>query len=326
MLGLSLIITVLTQIASTIFNLRGWRLKSGLVALLTELEVDPAAAKTGIRNLLTHPLITNSLWFKSRPAIAIDKEDLKALFTKKVVGEAVANKAADVEKWFDSTMSKVAHQFTACTRLFTIVAAYIIAITIHLDSFDLVKRLYADSDLRASMAGAAGAMLTQAQDVLATPTTYNDAAIKLVNAAKPVKGNTDGLEAPGQALRTHEQAESWIRSRTADPVEAQKRLDAYDALLQEDLSGRLPQLFDRATQIKKSLDAEGFRLIPTPFKGPSAFPLCTRRGLLSWLGVLISGALLSLGAPFWFNALKTVSNLRPTVAGKVDSRAAERTS
>ncbi|UCF05888.1 MAG: hypothetical protein JSV33_02295, partial [bacterium] len=35
-------------------------------------------------------------------------------------------------------------------------------------------------------------------------------------------------------------------------------------------------------------------------------------------GVIISIFLLSLGAPFWFNALRSMSALRPVLAGKVD--------
>ena len=34
-------------------------------------------------------------------------------------------------------------------------------------------------------------------------------------------------------------------------------------------------------------------------------------------GVLLSGALLSLGAPFWFSCLKSLTNLRPILAGKL---------
>jgi hypothetical protein len=36
--------------------------------------------------------------------------------------------------------------------------------------------------------------------------------------------------------------------------------------------------------------------------------------------VLTSAALLSLGAPFWFNALKTASTLRPAIAAAVQTR------
>ena len=36
------------------------------------------------------------------------------------------------------------------------------------------------------------------------------------------------------------------------------------------------------------------------------------------LGLLASAALLSLGAPFWFNILKSLTNLRPLLAQEVD--------
>jgi hypothetical protein len=38
--------------------------------------------------------------------------------------------------------------------------------------------------------------------------------------------------------------------------------------------------------------------------------------------VLITAALLSLGAPFWFNALKSMTNLRSVLASKQKSEKA----
>jgi hypothetical protein len=38
-------------------------------------------------------------------------------------------------------------------------------------------------------------------------------------------------------------------------------------------------------------------------------------------GVLLTAALLSLGAPFWFNMLKQLVNLRPVLANKQDAPA-----
>jgi hypothetical protein len=35
------------------------------------------------------------------------------------------------------------------------------------------------------------------------------------------------------------------------------------------------------------------------------------------LGTLVSVLFLSLGAPFWFNALRQMSNLKPAISGKV---------
>jgi hypothetical protein len=40
--------------------------------------------------------------------------------------------------------------------------------------------------------------------------------------------------------------------------------------------------------------------------------------------LLVAAALLSLGAPFWFNILKTLSNLRPLVATREEKERQEK--
>ena len=57
-----------------------------------------------------------------------------------------------------------------------------------------------------------------------------------------------------------------------------------------------------------------FQLIPDPYPQPF-YNYWTPSWLHLW-GVIACGALMSLGAPFWFNVLKSMSNLRPVVAHK----------
>ena len=57
-----------------------------------------------------------------------------------------------------------------------------------------------------------------------------------------------------------------------------------------------------------------FQLIPDPYPNPW-YNYWTPSWLHFW-GVLASAALLSVGAPFWFNALKTLTSLRPVLANK----------
>jgi hypothetical protein len=57
-----------------------------------------------------------------------------------------------------------------------------------------------------------------------------------------------------------------------------------------------------------------FQLIPDPY--PTPWYDYSTLGWSHLWGTLASAALLSLGAPFWFNALKTLSNLRPVVASR----------
>jgi hypothetical protein len=67
------------------------------------------------------------------------------------------------------------------------------------------------------------------------------------------------------------------------------------------------------------LDATGFDLMPGGFLGRWGHP--RRLELLHHLGgMLITAGLLTLGAPFWFNLLKNLMNLRPAVATLVERR------
>ena len=97
------------------------------------------------------------------------------------------------------------------------------------------------------------------------------------------------------------------------------------------------QLLDPA--IKQTLETQGLKLIPdysthvrkidgwpdwwvfTEPDGTTGKRLWNRH----FFGVLASAALLSLGAPFWFNALKTATTLRPIVASKESEDRAQRT-
>lgn len=74
---------------------------------------------------------------------------------------------------------------------------------------------------------------------------------------------------------------------------------------------------------------DGLILLPEPY--PIHFcgwhwPFFKLTGLWSWparhlFGIIISACLLSLGAPFWFNLLKSLANLRTSLANEVDKDA-----
>jgi hypothetical protein len=61
-----------------------------------------------------------------------------------------------------------------------------------------------------------------------------------------------------------------------------------------------------------------FQIVPDPYPDISSF---WKPSWLHFWGTAASAALLSLGAPFWFNILKTFSNLRPILANKEDKKA-----
>jgi len=82
-----------------------------------------------------------------------------------------------------------------------------------------------------------------------------------------------------------------------------------EAVMDTSDESSLAELKERLVLIRNELDAASFQLIPDPYPGWN-YRLNERH---LW-GVLMMAALLSLGAPFWFNALKTLSSLRPLMA------------
>jgi hypothetical protein len=319
MLGVSLIITVVTQVVSFAANFRGTQLRNGLAELFSTLssEISKEEAQQIAHKLLHHQLIADGLG-KASLAPAISRADLVNLLSTRdlvvgALGEATADKVSailgDVEKWFDATMSRVANRFTMQTRIVTIIAASIMAFGIQLDAFGLVKQLCADSDLRASLVGATSTMLGDAQQVLSPPTVYRDAAATLAGDPK------NGLPAPPASLASRDEAENWIRGNAGnDPANVGTLVKAFEDLLGKSLQEKIPALVDKAIAIKLDLErADTFGLIPN-------HPPWDYGSLWVFLGVLTSAMLLSLGAPFWFNMLKTASNLRPAIAAYVEDR------
>ncbi len=84
-------------------------------------------------------------------------------------------------------------------------------------------------------------------------------------------------------------------------------------------TARLTALQTQAETIQRELQNSKFQLVPTPYPG------LTFTSWRDFLGVLMSAALLSLGAPFWFNFLKTAVSLRPLLAGVEDEEREQRT-
>jgi hypothetical protein len=273
MLGVSLIITMLTQMTSALLAARGANLRDGIATLLAALEPNLAAdARTISQSVLTHPVISDSIFARlsNVPLIGVLVKRWKLATAigpaefKRILGlcyPASATAAAggggvvtvgsvvhrvtsnpEFEAWFESTMARLSQQFALHMRLWTVGFAVVLSFGVHLDSIALLDELWRDSEARSRLVVASEGML---------------------------------------------QAARRVESGEAKEVSAEVR------------------------QIKDTLNQAGFTLLSKPWPGlrytPQELP-----------GLLLSALLLSLGAPFWYNQLKSVINLRPIVAGKQD--------
>jgi len=98
------------------------------------------------------------------------------------------------------------------------------------------------------------------------------------------------------------EALAWIQKNGKG--DEKKLTDEYHRMV-------LAHLGEQAEKIKQELAKSGFQLnLATSWDAfMNVFRVPTKL-----LGILATVGMLSLGAPFWFNALKGLSNLRPLVA------------
>ena len=215
-----------------------------------------------------------------------------------------------LETWFGSSMDRVTQRFAMHLRLWTVAFAFLLAFAAHFYSWRLLQQLSYNPDTRAALVNMRDGMQSAAQTILppaggAPPTTavpvspdiLNEALVRL-KKSDPALANVGTI--PANTV-TVQDAVTWLT--------AQK--DVPPAAAGEYQKTVIGVLRDRAASINQNLASAGVQLLPNPYPGILNFD--GRRNLL---GILLAAAFLSLGAPFWFNALKNLSNLRSVVATK----------
>lgn len=239
-----------------------------------------------------------------------------AVQVDKIFQEAVDTAQQSVgklETWFNGTMDRVAQRFVLQVRVWTVIFAFAIAFAAHLDGLHLLQQLSVSPDLRTALVNIRDGMLRQADDVL-PPGGAAPAATELPVSTATLQGALDQLKKTDAAVaklgpipagtNTVRAAADWLSQQPGAPPGVDTE---YRRAVVQVLRGRI-------LDINRTLEQAGFDLLPVPYPG-----LFTFGGQRNLLGIFLAAALLSLGAPFWYNALKNLSNLRTVVASKEES-------
>ncbi|HKW61338.1 MAG TPA: hypothetical protein VJN89_02230 [Candidatus Acidoferrum sp.] len=111
---------------------------------------------------------------------------------------------------------------------------------------------------------------------------------------------------PGFASR--EDAEDWLRTTLGGNAAREKLAAAYQQEVNAELVSDSDRLIDQSASLKSELARSQFKLFQDEHSGAQSW------GELP--GLLVTIALLSLGATFWYNTLRNLASLRPRLATK----------
>jgi hypothetical protein len=230
----------------------------------------------------------------------------------------------EIKAWFDSVMDRSTDRFILHTRWVTAVIAFALAFTLHIDSIEIFKQLSSSSEIRTKLIQQMDTTLEQASAVMADTEKPRPLASEAILAMQQdFKDTTDEqrLKDVPPDLVTREAGQSWLRNNFNGPT-LTKMLSSYEKRFQEATIDRLKELGVSLDKVKTSADQARLQIISQKL---NLKEYTGEDGGLHFLGVIMSGLFLSLGAPFWFNALRQLANLRPALAGKVEKETTEQT-
>lgn len=248
--------------------------------------------------------------------------------------------------WFDMIMRRTTERFVARTRIITIGVAFALCFVLRIDAIAILQELGTNAEVRAALVAQAESSIDTLGERLDLTERSSDVARESLYAVldddsvgDDVEGAAEARESlrasldaasEGPALRA--ELEQWIGERIDDPAfishipdaEARERFRRSLVASFADQVGRdLAETEKDLTRVAGELRSEIEGLDLDLFRAFDDRAFAWDRGwsLLHLAGVLAAALLLSLGAPFWFNMLQKLSNLRPTIARHVDDAA-----
>jgi hypothetical protein len=304
MLALSMAVTMLTQFLTTVVNSRGRHLKRGLVDLLGQL--DPKLQKVAgevATAVLTHPLVSNT--FGGLGSVVHREEFTKLLLhladtdsraltadTKQILLQALQDNGIKDPAATLNNVRAVALQLEATNPQLGSDARQALAL-LEAGRSDLVGKVHNWFDQTMDRVAMRFTATTRA-------VTFGAAVLVAVGLQVDTVGLVNRLSADDVLRAAFVQQAVSLKSAapTVPTVDDAERQRQYLAFLAEKGLISLP---------------------PFSYEGWT-----THLGRINLFGVLITSLLLSLGAPFWYNALGRLLQLRSMIAAKDDAQRLER--
>jgi len=242
----------------------------------------------------------------------------------KLVGTA-SKLEQDLGAWFSTIMERSSEVFAAQSRVVTFLLAAIVAITLHIDSGAILKQISSSADVRSNLVRIADSTLTEADRVLDRD---NRSSKALKAMAESHKGDALGAalsKAPSNLTRCAE-GRAWL-SRDSGVKNSPQLRDEFDKACDLQTQVLLGDTGKEVEGIRAQLDETKLHFIPVKVGDTVVF-----QSFSTWwrsygvgshlLGTLATVLFLSLGAPFWYNALRQLASLKPAIARRVDAEQA----
>jgi hypothetical protein len=227
--------------------------------------------------------------------------------------------------WFDVSQERAQQWFAAHTRWFTIIFAIVFAFWLQLDTVEIFKLVSSNRAVRDALVAQSGLVTKQAESLLGDKQSVLQLALVTWrngltddNARKAVAAEVVAPTDSRGMLRENIQK----KLVTAGVAGTDELLSALDTTIDTTVQASLGESARQYAEVSRDLNEKsGFAIFPPNRKGRWGKSWGDDARSHIW-GMIFSAALLSLGAPFWYNALKNLASLRSKVAENISTEQA----
>ncbi len=215
--------------------------------------------------------------------------------------------------WTDICQERVQQWFAMHTRVITVVFAFVFAFWLQLDSVEIFKLVSANKAVRDKLVAQAATVEGQASRILGESNSVLKATLKDWSEKETdtaIKTALTGVEVKDTDTR------EAVRDKVAQALKGKTPANNFDSMVNATATERIKKQGGDFKTVQADFEKTGFDLFPR--NGGFRWGTSWDQGFNEHLvGMLFSVGLLSLGAPFWYNALKNLMSLRSTVAQNI---------
>jgi hypothetical protein len=255
---------------------------------------------------------------KTAKSFADTADDAVHSLSDKKVRAQVQDAYQKFQYWTQICQERAQQWFTMHTRIVTIFFALVFASWLQLDTVDIFKFVSSNRAVRDKLVAQSTVIASQAEKAL------GDSPNVLQEAYEGWRDRSDeNVKAAVGSIKigpndTREKLSGRIDQALTSVSEKEALLKSFNDTVDKTVTDALKKQTSDYAAVKRDFDNTGFDLFPK--NGGGRWGNRWHEGWKRHLwGVLFSVGLLSLGAPFWYNALKNLSSLRSTVAQNISN-------
>jgi hypothetical protein len=214
-----------------------------------------------------------------------------------------------LEGWFNNSMERVSGAYKRYTQFWLYVWATLIVVWLNVDAVEIGRRLIADAQLRSTLAAGGISFVAQANSPNAPAMVDSNPLAAVAGSSSNTMASTPQIHSTSNAFSVSDLVKEISKLNLPIGWGACSNDNTKNSLIGWVMNW-LPRLEQNAESTNTNTNAAVNILASGVLTSAAPCPNNPEAWRLKLIGLLITIAAISQGAPFWFDLLNRVTNLR----------------